>query len=783
MKNLLIVESPAKAKTIEKILGKEYIVMASFGHIRDLEKKSLGIDIENQFHPKYKIIAERKKQIDDINNLLKKNQIDRVYLAADEDREGEAIAWHCAVVFKLNINEKNRIVFHEITREALQKAVQNPRQIQMDMVMSQQARRIIDRLIGFELSPLLWKFVGPKLSAGRVQSVCLKIIIDKENEIEKHSSTSYYRTYGYFENGLQSILDKSFDTKEDVYSFLESSKDAVYKINDIKNEKVEKKPPAPYITSTIQQDIGSRYGISSKNAMSILQKLYENGHITYHRTDSTILCEESKKSMKEYILNHYGKEYLQVRNFKTKSKNAQEAHEALRPTNILKTEIEMDPIENKIYQLIWKRTVASQMSASEWNKNTIQIGISNREEMFVSKIETLLFEGYRKVYQEFKEENKGDEDDILVQRDMNQNRVFHKDQIVIREKIESHEKMKNPPPRYNESSMIKKMEKESIGRPSTYASTIDTILSRKYVEVLNKKGTKKNVCIITLLNSLHIEEKEKEIEIGEEKKKLFSTEMGRKTSTFLQMHFESIFHTEFTKEMEDSLDKIIVDNDNNKKEWVDVVQSFYEIFHPMVGKLKEEKTCRHSETDSNLNSKRELGEMDEFVISVYHGQYGPVIEKKYKRNMRKKPIFVKIPDSYSIDTIQLDDVSIIESNRGSNGSTSSTLSNDVVMGEYENETIYLKKGRYGHYILYHNKNYTLPAEYVENPTNLKLEDIYPIIQSNRKIGDYEIKNGKYGNYFVFHKKNYKIPKNYNIKTLTEVDCKSIIDNHKEFIKK
>ena len=516
MKILLIVESPAKSKTIEKLLGANYIVLSSFGHIRNLDKKSLGIDVEDNFRPIYKILPDRSKQIKAIQETIKK--VDKVLLASDEDREGEAIAWHCAMVFKLNINDKNRICFHEITKVALENAVANPRNINMAMVYSQQARRILDRLVGFKLSPILWKYIAPKLSAGRVQSASLKLIMEKENEIKLFSDKIYFKTKGFFEKNINANLNKNFEISNEVIKFLEDCKSAIMKIKDIEKREVSKTPIAPYITSSIQQDIGNRFGISSKQIMSVLQKLYENGLITYHRTDSTNLSDLIKDEIKNYLINTYGNKYSHRRNFISKIKCAQEAHEAIRPTDIntLNLNNNYEEIEKKIYEIIWKRTVASQMSCSLSEVYTINISISNRKEIFISVVEKLIFDGYKKIYNEFilNEELTIE----LNDQDFNINN-FKINDIINYNKIKSDQKFDNPPPRFNEASLIKKMEKIGIGRPSTYSNIIETLIERKYIEKNDIKGKKISIEVFILEKIKNLIENKKEIiNSGAEKK-------------------------------------------------------------------------------------------------------------------------------------------------------------------------------------------------------------------------------------------------------------------------
>ena len=773
MKTLLIVESPAKSKTIEKLLGPNYIVRASFGHIRNLDKNGLAIDIENDFKPTYKILSDKSKQIKAIQETIK--TVDIVLLAADEDREGEAIAWHCAIVFKLNIKESNRICFHEITKSALEHAVANPRCINMDMVNSQQARRILDRLVGFQLSPLLWKHIAPKLSAGRVQSAALKLITDKEAEIEKSVLKKSFKTNGCFNKNINASLNHNFVNDETVQDFLNHCKTAEFKIADYDKKQVEKKPPPPYITSTIQQDIGTRFGISAKNTMSILQKLYEHGFITYHRTDNTNLSAEIKEEIKNYVTTNFGKNYSKVRNYNSKIKCAQEAHEAIRPTSIARLSLEEDDLENKIYQIIWKRTVASQMSASLSELYTINIKISGRTELFVAKAEKLLFDGYKKVYQEIKDDEENEKDDDT--EDNSGKASFLDQEIKHGEllnylKITSAEKYSPIPPRYNESSLIKKMEKIGIGRPSTYSGIIETILERKYVETKNNPGKKMDVKIISLEKN-NIKNKIESQTIGAEKKKLTPSSLGIMTSGFLEKNFGQILDYNFTSNLEQKLDEIA----NSNAQWNNVISDFYGQFKPSIEKLNAEK--------ASDDKKRFLGVDEDSGKNVYAyiAKYGPVIQIGEANDKEKK--FIKIEEPYKWDTLTITDIyktSIYPKN----------------LGNYKESNVLLKKGIYGLYLSYNSVNYKLINDYDDNIT---LEEAILCIDDkkigvggateggggtsiNRKVDKYEIKSGPYGPYILYDKKFYKIDeKKYKPEELNKEECKKIIADAKSAPKK
>ena len=781
MKTLLIVESPAKAKTIEKLLGPNYIVKSSFGHIRDLvkDKNDFGIDIQNNFNPKYKIMATRTKQIKDIQDVIK--TIDRVFLAADEDREGEAIAWHCAIVFKIPLNELNRITFNEITKNALEKAVSNPRKIDLAMVNSQQARRILDRLVGFELSPILWKHVKPELSAGRVQSVCLKIITDKENDINNFLENKFYKTIGIFNTNIIGTLNKLFEKEQEALNFLESGKSSTYSIENIETKRNEKRPPPPYITSSIQQDVGNRYGIPAKKIMSILQTLYEGGLITYHRTDSTNLSSFAMDEIKKYISTHIGENYLHPRLYKTKSKCAQEAHEAIRPTYFNKIELDdnFTDLDKKVYGLIWKRTVASQMSAYVYDAITVTINIlinisNNNELKFISRSEKSIFDGYKKIYQEVVDKN--DDEDILCENDIFANLKIGA--TLDLNKITSTEKYKNPPPRYTEASLIKKMELLGIGRPSTYANIIDTILDRNYVEKKDVDGKKVDTCEFTYVskdNKKEITKKVIKISIGAEKKKMIPTEIGKITLEFLEKNFQDIVNYGFTNQMENKLDIIA----SGTLEWTQAVGEFYSMFHPKVELLNSTPSQK-----SVNNKKRIVGMNDnEKNIYAYIAKYGPVLQIGEDNDKEKK--YIKLDDKFNVETVSMDDIQ-------------SMIKFPKHLGKHKDSDIIVKNGPYGFYLVYNGKNYKIPIEFNEL---LTLEEAIQCIENTyikqfvenddtkdnsetqknenvnknvKSIGDYHIKIGKYGPYILYNGKFYKIKNEYEPENLTEEDCIKII---------
>ena len=777
MKTLLIVESPAKAKTIEKLLGPNYIVKSSFGHIRDLvkDKNDFGIDIQNNFTPKYKIMATRTKQIKDIQDVIK--TIDRVFLAADEDREGEAIAWHCAIVFKIPLDELNRITFNEITKNALEHAVSNPRKIDLSMVNSQQARRILDRLVGFELSPILWKHVKPELSAGRVQSVCLKIITDKENDINNFLDNKFYKNIGIFNTNIIGTLNKLFEKEQEALDFLEYAKSSIYSIENIETKRNEKRPSPPYITSSIQQDVGNRYGLPAKKIMSILQTLYEGGLITYHRTDSTNLSSFAMDEIKKYISTHIGENYLHPRIYKTKSKCAQEAHEAIRPTYFNKVELDdnFTDLDKKVYGLIWKRTVASQMSAYVYDTITVTINISNNNELkFISRSEKSIFDGYKKIYQEVVDKN--DDDDILCENDIFANLKIGA--TLNLNKITCTEKYKNPPPRYTESSLIKKMELLGIGRPSTYANIIDTILDRNYVEKKDVDGKKVDTCEFTYVNNnkKEITKKVIKISIGAEKKKMIPTEIGKITLEFLEKNFQDIVNYGFTNSMENKLDTIA----SGTLDWTQAVGEFYSMFHPKVELLNSTPSQK-----AENNKKRIIGTNDNGKnIYAYIAKYGPVLQIGEDKDKEKK--YIKLDEKFNVETVSMDDIQTM-------------IKFPKSLGTHNNYEIVVKNGPYGYYLVYNGKNHKIPQEFnelltleeaiqcVENTytknsvdpdTNENSNDnnteTIPSNKNIKSIGDYHIKIGKYGPYILYNGKFYKIKNEYVPENITEEDCIKIV---------
>ena len=763
MKTLLIVESPAKAKTIEKLLGPNYVVKSSFGHIRELAKENFGVDIDNNFKPNYKIVTERSKQIKDLIDTSKK--VDRVLLAADEDREGEAIAWHVSVVLKINVSEKNRICFHEITKKALENAVANPRYIDMNMVNSQQARRILDRIVGFSLSPLLWKHIAPKLSAGRVQSVCLKLTTDKEEDIEKFSDKKYYKTKGTFDKDLEGFLNKNFENKEECIEFLEKCKSAKFKIKSIEKKKVEKKPPPSYITSSIQQDAGTRFTMSSKMIMNTLQKLYENGHITYHRTDNINLGVQFIDQIENYVNDKYGANYFKKRIYKSKVKCAQEAHEAIRPTNLNKIDLGegADLNEKKIYDLIWKRTVASQMANALYDSYNIDIEISTSEYLFNCKIQKLVFDGYKKVYQEFvSKKDKEDSETKNIEDDKILSKINVNDELKYK-KIISNEKYSQPPARYSEPTLIKKMESLGIGRPSTWSSIINILIDRNYVTVSNIDGKKKDV-IHYILEKDVISDKKESMAIGSEKKKIIPTEIGKKSCKFLSGNFDELMDYKFTSNLEEKLDEIV----SNKIIWNILLKDFYDKFKPLVDKLNVEIKDEGKKVEDN---KRYLGiDKNDNKVYAYVGKFGPVLQFISNRDPDAKHVFQKLED-FDVNDVTLEDLEKIKTY-------------PIKLGEYNDKDVLLKKGKYGLYLEYNKVNYKILEEFGDD---IGIDEAIRCIDKKKSdylydFDDYKVKNGPYGPYIIYKNKFYKIMKTYDIDNLTKKICKDIVIEQSEYKK-
>ncbi|MDX2002606.1 MAG: type I DNA topoisomerase [Chitinophagales bacterium] len=763
-KNLLIVESPAKAKTIEKFLGKDFKVTSSNGHIRDLPKGNNAIDIAKHYQPKYVVPKEKEKTVSQLKKLAK--EAEEIWLATDEDREGEAISWHLCEVLGLQPESTKRIVFHEITKPAIQKAVSNPRFIDLNLVNAQQARRVLDRLVGFELSPILWKKVSmaSNLSAGRVQSVAVRIIVEREREIQEFKSNSTFKITAQFnvtdDKGKVSKLKaeylKKIDNEEEARQFLESCKAAKFTIKDIQTRPAKKSPAAPFTTSTLQQEASRKLSFSVTRTMSVAQKLYEAGHITYMRTDSVNLSDTAIDAAAKAIGASFGEKYVQSRRYKTKASGAQEAHEAIRPTYFENRSIEATREEQRLYDLIWKRAVASQMSDAQLERTTVKIDISTNKEELTASGEVLLFDGFLKLYIESDDDETDDEDtSILPPLKAGQNLIL--DEMVARERFSKAQ------PRYNEASLVKKLEELGIGRPSTYAPTISTIQKRGYVEKLDKEGVERPYQVLTLKADTIKQYTETEV-TGAEKAKLFPTDIGKVVNDFLTEHFSNVLDYHFTAKIEEEFDHIA----GGTLAWNKMIDSFYKPFHQNV-----EQTA---ETAERATGERELGidpESGKPVI-VRIGRYGPMAQIG-KTSEDEKPRFAKLKPSQNIDTITLNEALEL-------------FKFPISLGSYKEKDVTVGVGRFGPYVKFENSFVSIPKE--KDPKRLTLEEAIGLIEQKQQSeqekfiqsfedGAIQILKGLYGPYIKAGKKNVKIPKDKDPYTLTLEECKELVEKAPE----
>ncbi len=750
--NLVIVESPTKADKIKGFLGEGYTVKSSFGHIRDLKKKGLGIDLENGFEPCYEIPADKKKTVAELAAAAGKAET--VWLASDEDREGEAIAWHLAETLGLTPEKTRRIVFHEITKPAILEAIENPRAIDMDMVKAQQARRVLDRLVGFELSPILWKKIQPKLSAGRVQSVALKLIVDREREIEAFTSTPYFRVEGIFlpegsKRPVRATLDRKFDTEAEARSFLERCKDEVFEVETIETKELRRSPAAPFTTSTLQQEAARKLGFSVSQTMSIAQRLYEAGLITYMRTDSMNLSSLAINTARETVTQLYGANYSKVRNYRTRVKGAQEAHEAIRPTYISNLEIEGTSTEKRLYNLIWKRTIACQMADAVIEKTDVTIHGSRIAEKFLVTGEQILFDGFLKVYIE----GRDDEDDEVktVLPRLEQGQSLHCDQVTASQRFTQH------PPRYSEQTLVKKLEELGIGRPSTYASTVSTITSRGYIIKGDKPGIARPVTELTLKDGAISNVTRTEI-FGAEKKKLLPENIGMVVTDFLAANFEDILNYGFTAHVEESFDKVA----KGQLKWDKVISDFYGSFHKEVEDSLEDR--EHTNSERLIGTDPKTGK----PIIARIGRFGPLVQRGASDDPDKQ--FVSLKKGQLIESVTLEDALQL-------------LSLPRVVGHYGDYEIITAIGRFGPYVKY-DGHYVSLAKGMDPYTVTEEQAIALIEESKGKeakkvIADFpasgiQILNGRFGPYIKKGKDNYKIPRKQDPQTLTEEDCQAII---------
>ena len=754
--NLVIVESPAKAKTIEKYLGVNYKVASSFGHISDLPSKNIGIDIENDFKPKYEVSSDKKTIVKNLKDLVKKSKT--VWLASDEDREGEAIAWHLFRTLKLDADNTKRIVFNEITKSAITNAINNPRSINYDLVDAQQARRVLDRIVGYELSPVLWRKVKGGLSAGRVQSVAVRLIVEKEREIRNYVSASTYKVEAIFKNsnGKEFVarLSNEFKSKDDAIDYLNSTTESTFKVSEIVKKPVKKSAPAPFTTSTLQQEASRKLSFPVSKTMSVAQRLYESGHITYMRTDSVNLSNFAIDEAKKQVVKNFGESYANPKNFSTKAKGAQQAHEAVRPTNFdMSPDNVKDYDQKRLYQLILNRTLASQMKPAELEKTNIKISSSNRSELFTANGEVIKFDGYLKLYQVSKDDGSAEDDGILPR--------FNENEILNLEKLFAIQKFSRPPYRYSEASLVKKLEELGIGRPSTYAPTISTVQNRGYVEKGSTEAKSRNVIKVSISNGVIFENTLSE-KFGSDKGKLIPTDIGMIVTDFLKNHFEYIMDYNFTAKVEQDFDSIA----SGKKDWTEMMKSFYGKFHPVVEDVQQNATRE--------SGKRVLGSHPENgkEVSVRLGKFGPMIQIGTVDD-EEKPKFASLPQDFQIESVTLDQaLSLFELPR--------------ILGEFQGETLEANNGRYGPYIKFGKKFVSIPAG--KSPTSISLEDAIVIIENKIKADapvhvyenmDVQKGKGRFGPYIKWNNIFINVNKKYDWDNLSIDDIEELIEEKKQ----
>lgn len=749
MNNLVIVESPAKAKTIEKILGSDFVVKSSFGHIRDLPKGDKAIDIEHGFTPSYEISADKTKVMAELKKAAK--QADIVWLASDEDREGEAIAWHLEQALGLKEQNTRRIVFHEITKEAILSAVQNPRTIDRNLVDAQQARRILDRLVGFELSPLLWRKVKPSLSAGRVQSVVVKLIVEREREIQNFKSLPYWRVTGEFKdsqgNTIKAELKNRLETQQQADKFLSQIANSQFKIESITKSPLKRTPAAPFTTSTLQQEASRKLGFSVAQTMSTAQKLYEAGLITYMRTDSVNLSSLALGTAKEAIVTNFGPKYHQFRKYTTKSKGAQEAHEAIRPTYIANMTAGSTPGEKRLYELIWKRTVASQMADAELEKTTAVIGMDQSDEKFIASGEVIKFDGFLKLYIEGQDDQSEEKEGVLPS--MKEGETLKAEQILATERFTQ------SPSRYSEASLVKKLEELGIGRPSTYAPTITTVITRGYVEKDSREGVLRPYTVLTLKQG-KITSQGKTEKVGADSKKLFPTDIGMVVTDFLQSSFPKVMDYNFTASVELKFDEIAEGN----AQWQAMIGEFYKPFHAEIEKSTADTTYVRSEKVIGVDPK--TGK----EVTARVGRYGPMVQLGPAEDKK----YAKLQSGQLIETITLDEaLRLFDLPR--------------TLGPFEDKDIVIGIGPFGPYAK-HDGKFTSLKKGVDDPMKITIERAIELILEKREVennrliaaysGGVEILRGRFGPYIACEGKNYKIPKTVDAEKLSEEECKKIM---------
>jgi DNA topoisomerase-1 len=757
IKNLVIVESPAKAKTIEGFLGKDYVVVSSYGHIRDLVKKDKGIDIENNFAPVYRVPEDKQQVVKDLKKKVK--DAETVWLATDEDREGEAISWHLMEELELPKDKIKRIVFHEITKSAIQKAIKNPRKLNDDLVEAQQARRILDRLVGFELSPLLWRKVKPSLSAGRVQSVAVRLIVEREREIDNFTPESQYRVVANFvvtdEEGnkynFKAELPKKFKTEKEAREFLDECKESEFEVESLEKKPFKKSPAPPFTTSTLQQEASRKLRFSVYRTMMVAQKLYEAGKITYMRTDSVNLSDMALEASKEEIIKSYGKEYSKTRHYKTKSASAQEAHEAIRPSYFEKQSVDGTRDEKSLYDLIWKRAVASQMSEAELERTTVKIKISKSNQTLVAKGEVIKFDGFLKVYLESTDDENGEKEETGILPPLKKG-----DKLNI-EQISATQRFTRPPARYTEASLVKKLEELGIGRPSTYAPTISTIQKRGYVNRDERMGVERKYKVFTLNADKKLNEEEKTEITGAEKGKLYPADIAMLVNDFLLEYFPQIMDYKFTAHVEEELDEIA----NGEIDWHTMLGEFYPPFHEQV-----EHTLENSE---RVSGERILGKDPKSgkQVSVRMAKFGPVAQKTDLEDEEAKPEYAPLRNGQKLENIRLEEaLDLFKLPR--------------TVGEYEGEEVVASIGRFGPYVRHDGKFFSLGKEY--DPYTVNIDEAIEVIEAKRKSDaektikifdedpEFKILKGRWGPYLKAGKKNVRIPKDTDPASLTFEEC-------------
>lgn len=765
--NLVIVESPAKAKTIEKFLGEDYKVMSSYGHIRDLKKKELSIDPKT-LEPDYEIPDEKKKLVSELKSNAKKAK--KIWLASDEDREGEAISWHLCEVLGLDEAKTNRIVFHEITKSAILDAIKSPRHLNMDLVNAQQARRVLDRLVGFKLSPVLWRKVKPALSAGRVQSVAVRLIVEREREIQAFHSEPYYRVNALFgitnadgsQSEVKAELDTRFKTHEEAVAFLEQCKDAKFAVSNITKKPLRRTPAPPFTTSTLQQEAARKLGFTVSQTMMVAQRLYESGRITYMRTDSVNLSSLAINTSKDEIIKLWGKEYSKTRNYHTHAKGAQEAHEAIRPTFMSQTEIDGTAQEKRLYELIWKRTAASQMADALIDKTTVTIDIAGSQAKFIANGEVVTFDGFLKVYRE-----STDEDDNNQEEATHMLPVMQVGNVLERREITSTERFSMGPIRYTEASLVHKLEELGIGRPSTYAPTISTIQQREYVQKGDKKGEERTYTVDTLKGTKVTSRERKEM-VGSEKGKLLPTDIGIVVNDFLMANFPDIMDYNFTAKVEQQFDRIA----EGKEEWNTMMKVFDKSFEPTVDKVMNARS-EHKAGERQLGKEPETGK----PVFVKIGRFGPVVQIG-SADDTEKPRFSQLPSDKSIETITLEEaLELFKLPR--------------TIGEFEGSDVVIGAGRFGPYVMHNKKYVSLPKG--TDPMKVTLEEAIQLIGEKREQeqkrhikafdedAKLEVLNGRYGPYIAYDGKNYRMPKALHEKAaeLSYTECMEIVNNAPE----